>query len=272
MYSSLDDVGFLSRSSSRLEVLEALTEEPRSRHDLRELTGASRVTVNRILEDLEDRNWIVRENGRCAPTPRGEFIAEEYIRLLANVDVANTLDGAMGWLPTEHFDFDLAHLADADVIRTTDWEAHTATISRMIDLVEKSSHIRGTALGFSHEMVEAIRTTTVADEATFEAVLAESAFGMVREDDGLRGRFREIVATSNGELARYTGDDQLEMVFVFDDTVVICGHTGEGPPPGTLVSDDETVRSWAKTYYETARRAANTIDADMLAPPQTSPE
>lgn len=55
---SIKDITFLARSEHRIAVLDALQEAPRARHELRELTGASRVTVNRVLDDLEDRGWI----------------------------------------------------------------------------------------------------------------------------------------------------------------------------------------------------------------------
>lgn len=71
MYSSLNDVKFLAQSSNRVAVLDALDESPRPPHELREVTGASRMTVHRILDDLKDRGWIIRENGQCESTHLG---------------------------------------------------------------------------------------------------------------------------------------------------------------------------------------------------------
>ena len=62
MTTSLDAVDWLTRSEHRVEVLEALTEGQRLRSELQELTGISRVTSNRMLAELEDRNWIDRKS------------------------------------------------------------------------------------------------------------------------------------------------------------------------------------------------------------------
>lgn len=266
MPTSLENVEFLARSPHRIEVLDAITESPRARHELRELTGASRVTVNRILDDLEERDWLVREDGRCEPTPQGRFVAGEVTRLLENVETAAKLDGALGWLPTDAFEFDLAHLADAEVLRTESWEDHTATIGRIVDLISDATRIRGSAIGFSHEAVDAMRDVTVEGECTFDVVVDEPTLGMIRGDEALRSRFREMLASGRASMYRYEGEDPLHMVMAIDDTVVVCGHVEDGPPPGTVETTDDAVRSWADSYYESALEASRPVDADALAP------
>lgn len=265
MNSSLDDVKFLSRSSSRVEVLAALDESPRTPHELREVTGASRMTVHRILDDLEDRGWISRKNGRCESTPRGAVIANEFTRLLSNLAVAADLGDALSWLPTETFDFDLAHLQDATVLCTSSWEDHTGAVRNVADLVSNATHIWGTATGISHAVADAIRETTVEDDVRFDVVMNGSGIDMIRSDAALRDRFRDVVESDNATIRRYEGDDPIHLVMGFDDTVAMCGHVDGGPPPGTLETSDETVRTWARSYYESTRDDARPIEAGTFS-------
>lgn len=44
------------------EVL-GLADAPRTRHELKERADVSRITICRLLDDLEERDWIVHENG-----------------------------------------------------------------------------------------------------------------------------------------------------------------------------------------------------------------
>ena len=53
----LETVAYLSRTENRIEVLEALAEQPRSSRALRQVTGVSKATVNRILNEFEERTW-----------------------------------------------------------------------------------------------------------------------------------------------------------------------------------------------------------------------
>lgn len=262
---SLDDVTFLTRSEHRIAVLDAMAEADRGRHELRELTGASRVTVNRILQDFETRGWIVRRNGRWEATPKGAVVADEVTGLISNLAVSEKLEDALQWMPTEAFDFDLNHLADAEVFRKSDWQDHTDTISRITDLVNRTSRIRGTAVGFSHEVVNAIREATTENDASFDVVVDDSTHEMIRGDPGLRHQFLEILESQNTAMARYAGQTPLHMVMIFDQTVMVCGQsTGEGPRPGWVRTDNDTVRLWAVGYFESALDDSTRITANAF--------
>jgi predicted transcriptional regulator len=63
MCSSLDNVEFLVRPESRVEVLDATHEAPRTRDELKQATDASRTTLSRMLADFEEQEWIVRRDG-----------------------------------------------------------------------------------------------------------------------------------------------------------------------------------------------------------------
>lgn len=157
MYSDpsvLVDVEFLLGSANRLDVLDAIHTAPRDRHELRERTGASRVTCSRVLGDLEDRSWIVRRNGTYQLTPRGAAVAREIERLFDNLEAVDGLDGTLQWLPIEQFDFELGRLADATVITSTDREL-TAAITRTADRVRDTTRVRNVATGISAEVVDA---------------------------------------------------------------------------------------------------------------------
>lgn len=262
---TLEAIEFLARSPHRAAVLEALAEAPRTRHDLRERADVSRVTVRRLVDDLVDRGWITHDEGQYEATPKGRVVAREFGRLQSNLETASTLDDALQWLPTDAFDFDLARLRDADVLRASSWQDHTASVTHAVELARETTAIRGTAIGFTHEVVDVIRELTVSDEGSFEAVVDEPTLAFVREDPGLRDRFRAILESENGALYRYTGETPLHMVMRFDDTTVICGHVDEGPPPGTLETDDLAVFEWARSYFESALEQSEPVAADRLA-------
>jgi len=56
MDTALDDIGFLANSENRVAVFETLVEAPRSRHEIGGLVDASRVTIARILRELDERH------------------------------------------------------------------------------------------------------------------------------------------------------------------------------------------------------------------------
>jgi predicted transcriptional regulator len=271
MSSSLEDIEFLSRSPHRVEVLEALADAPRTRHELKERADVSRVTIRRLLDDLADRGWIEHDNGQYEATASGRVTVREFARLQSNLSVAGRLDDALEWLPTEEFDFDLAYLRDADIVLTSSWENQTEIIRHAADLVEGTERISGTAIGFSHEFVGEIRDHVVDGFGEFEVVIDEACLRMIQNDSGLRDRFQDMLASGNAILHRYQGEAPLHMVVTFGEIVQICGHIDEGPPPGSLESTEPTVLDWARSYFEDARAASEQIDVESLVPgPQES--
>nr|WP_246308077.1 hypothetical protein [Halobaculum salinum] len=84
--SAIVDIAYLTRSEHRVPTLVALTERPRSRAELCELTGVSSSTMRRTLDEFGDRRWIRKEEYQYVATRLGEAIAsgmEVYRSMMA---------------------------------------------------------------------------------------------------------------------------------------------------------------------------------------------
>ncbi len=260
----LEPIEYLARSPSRLAVLDAIHGESRTRKELKEMTDISRVTLSRILANFEDRGWIERRNGQYEATSKGSFVATELTGLLSNIETLDHLDGVMEWLPTDEFDFPLTCLGDADV-STSSWGDHTAQIRHVAETIPGSDRIMATASGVSRVVVDALWETTVNDDASFEALLDTTALAIIRSDAGLRQQFREMTESGTTHCRLYEGvKEPLPMIMTCDDTVILCGHDEDGPPPGTLETTDERVRLWAESYFDTIRLESTPIDPDVF--------
>jgi DNA-binding HxlR family transcriptional regulator len=114
--SAVEDVAFLARSEHRLHLLGLLAGGPCSREELRERMDATRVTLSRILGDLEDRGLIRRRNseGGYELSTFGELVYRDFARLLGTVSVGQTYPDLISRLPTDRFDSDLRHLVDGE--------------------------------------------------------------------------------------------------------------------------------------------------------------
>jgi predicted transcriptional regulator len=264
MYSSLDDVEFLARSPSRMAVLDAICETPRTRDELKESTDASRTTLSRMLADFEDRGWVERTNGRYRSTPEGGFIASEMTRLLENMETAERLDGALGWLPTDEFGFDLRQLRDAEII-TLQWN-DPASMRLLAEHLDGANRVRSMADSVSREVVDILRELTVEGGGTYEGILSPGAIEIIREHPALREQVREMLESGRATVYRYDGEEVRSMVMCFDDVVALCNHASGGPRMEGIMTDDATVRSWAESYVDSVRADAERLDSEAFAP------
>lgn len=264
MQSSLADVEFLVRSESRVEVLEALAESPRTREELGNATEASRTTLSRMIADFEDRDWLRRPDRAYHLTSEGEFVANEMTRLLENMEAAERLDGTLEWLPTDEFEFDLRHLSDADVV-TLQWN-DPATMRQLAGLLDGADDVKSIASAVSREVADMLQQVTVESDASYEGILTQQAVDIIREHPELREQLRTITESEDTTLYRYAGDDTPAMVMCIDDQATICNHASGGPEMEAVLSEADAFRSWVESYFDTIRDDAEEIHADVFAP------
>lgn len=258
-----ESIEFLVGSWSRFRVLNALGTTPRTRDDLMELTAVSRSTLSRFLSDLTDYGWIVRRNDEYEATPKGVLVATEMEQLVTNIETAEKLDAALEWLPPDMLGFDLAHLADATVL-TPSPQDHTEPMRNITEYISSTTEMRVVATGVTHKVVDAICRAGIAGELTLHCVLAEGAFSGIRADPDLREMFQEMIDGGHCEAYQYDGEDDLLDFNLVDDTVMLCGHSESGPPPGVVISNNDTVRTWAAVTFEIRRDESNPLDADAF--------
>ncbi|MCG1004761.1 MULTISPECIES: winged helix-turn-helix domain-containing protein [Halobacterium] len=114
--STVEYVAFLTRSEHRFHVLNLLADGARSREALRDQLDATRVTLSRILGDLEDRELIRRRtlDREYELSAFGEAVHRDLVRLQDTITVGQTYPRLISRLPTDWFDFDLRCLADGE--------------------------------------------------------------------------------------------------------------------------------------------------------------
>lgn len=257
-------IEFLVGSRNRFHVLESVSERPRARDELRELTGASRVTLSRILSDLESQGWVRRDAEGYVSTRAGRFVASELGRLLENLDGLEHLGENVTWVRLDQFDFDLSHLRDADVIMPT-WDDFSAQTRTLIELAYDCTAIRGIGTGLDPAFMKAVGDATLSGDLTVELVLLPAVIDAIRDDTDLRRVFSDLADSNDATVYRYEGTEPLmelginETKASQEDVVMLCGEHDEGAPPGTLRSTDSAVWEWAESFFAARREESRRL-------------
>lgn len=149
MEAALDDIASLANSENRVAVFGTLVEASRSRDEVREQVDASRVTVARILRELEARGWIEHSGNEYAVTPRGEWVCEEVTRLIEEMEAEQRLREPLQWFPSDLLTFDVQCLRDAELI-LLDGSDTTAVVRRIVEFHRSGERVRGISPGESY--------------------------------------------------------------------------------------------------------------------------
>ena len=261
MDTALDDIAFLANSDNRVAVFEELVEGPEERDEIVDQVDASRVTIARILRELEAREWITRSGQESTVTPLGEWAYEEFTRLVDEMEAQNRLREAMQWLPPDLLTFDVRCLRDAELILVDETDA-TALIRRIIDFHRSGDRIRGIARESAPALIENQWELTVQEDARIELVITPEIVETIQDHRPTARRFREILTEENADY--FVSEEIPISVGIVNGTVGINLTDEQGALKGGLKTDNDTVHAWAVDLFQNCRRDARPIGPDAI--------
>lgn len=192
--STVEYVAFLTRSEHRFHVLNLLADGARSREALRDQLDATRVTLSRILGDLEDRELIRRRtpDREYELSAFGEAVHRDLVRLQGTITVGQTYPRLISRLPTDWFDFDLRCLADGEHVHgnSEDPLAAARVIANAIRGGASCESLVGTFTSLPmYGYEQAIQNGT---DPEVRVVFDSNVTDTMVEDPSLRAKWREI--------------------------------------------------------------------------------
>ena len=260
MTTALDDVDFLTRSEHRVTVLKALADEPHEYTELKNLTGVSRVTLNRLLAQFEEKGWIV-ENEQYEITPVGEIIASDLQVLLETTELAQELQDVVQWLPTAIMDFDLRQLNNAKVATVTSNEPYKP-IERAYALCEPASRSRYIGNGTSASFARMAADKIPSGDDRFAVVFSSSAVDAIAESPKSAALHREMIE-HGWDIYEHETTLPVSMG-VYDGTVLMLLVDTNGTERGFVESDDPIVRTWAEDTFDQYKKEATAVSSDVF--------
>ncbi|MFC7156531.1 helix-turn-helix transcriptional regulator [Halomarina halobia] len=251
-----DDVGYLARSEHRVPTLVALTERPRSRSELWEMTGVSSSTIRRTLREFEERRWIRRGGYRYESTQLGAYVASAMAELIERVETERQLRDVWQWLPDEESGFTIEMCTNA-VVTVAAADDPYRPVNRFVSLLRETDRFR--FVGFSIALLEPCK-----DE--FRQRIVD---GMDAEIVDPPDVARSILSTypehcseplESGNLTVRLHDDLPPYgVSLFDHRIGISGYTDSGTVRVLIDTDAPAAREWAEATYGSYRREARPL-------------
>lgn len=254
----IDDVAFLTRSPHRVVALEALSDAPQDRDDLRAVTGASSSTVRRLLREFENRNWIERTGHHYQTTQLGAFVARAMTAVIDRIETERRFREVWEHVPGEDDGFTIDMCTDATLTVAEPTDPY-CTIDRFRALLEATSEFR-----------------FVGPQVTLVGPCLDELCD--RLDDGLdlrivdRPESAESFLRSHPEYATalLEKDDPTVLVHddlpaygiaLFDERVAVCCCDGDSGTVQVVIDTDTTAaREWAKSTYDCYLHEASPLD------------
>ncbi|WP_254863634.1 helix-turn-helix transcriptional regulator [Halovivax gelatinilyticus] len=255
---AIGDVAYLARSDHRVPTLVALTERPRSRSELCELTGVSSSTIRRTITEFETRSWIRKEGYRYEATRLGEAVSSGMVDLLERVETERKLRDVWNVLPDEAAGLVVDAWTDVTVTLAVPNFPYRP-VNRFESLLRWANEVRflrpeialmEPCLDTLHRRIdEGGEITLVARPSCHEYF-----FSSYPE------RSSEMVAQETFSVLE-CDDLPPYGIALLDDVVALCCYDGDRGTVQALVETDvSTVREWAESTYEQVHREARALD------------
>jgi predicted transcriptional regulator len=267
----LQDIAYLSRTENRIEVLEKLTEKPRSTRELREATETSKATVNRILNEFEERSWTRRtSSGTYEATSQAEHIAFQLRAFIGSMEAVAALGEDIGVLPVDELtigpDNDLTvglhHFNDATVKRQRP-QAQGVGRKRMLEAIRAASSLNVlTDTAPPRVIGELLQERAESGDLPGTTVWTAELFEYLRAHPGEPPRWSDVIEGGR-RLYKYDGPIPATLG-VTDQVTLVWGVTGE-MRRRVIISENETVQMWALSVVERYRERAEAVDPQAFA-------
>lgn len=260
---ALDHIAYLSRSTHRVAVLEALTESipdpgrPRTGYDpraLQDLTGASEATISRILSGFADRGWAERnDDGEYVATAKGQSIAMAFAPSVDAMVTVQRLGDAVTLLPFSELSIGLHHFRDATV-REPEGPQPADFGQYLSELLDGASTYRFISYVPGPPNVEAM--PQLDQVGVFADYIIDYLGGSW--DHEYYGEGPEV------PIDMYSYDGHMSCnLFIIDELVAIENSQVDGISSGTTIeSRNETVREWAIELFERYRKDAEYVESE----------
>ncbi len=262
MNPSDEDIAFLANSANRVALLRCLREGPHARDGLMTKVGVSRVTLGRILDELEERNWITQRGQVATITSLGAWVLEEYQTFSDMMAAERSLREVFHWFPDEPYGFHISELADAEITAVSRANA-SAPLSQHVRLFEDGGRFWSFSFAITRLFLESCWRHVMNESITFEWVFTTAVLDVLTDDPELSRHSRELLDSGRVEYRHFDGEIPY-IVLGSTETVNLRLADEDGSPTALIQSDADGVREWAESTFDRYWTDATPIETDVF--------
>lgn len=213
----------------------------------------SRSTVHRALDSLSELDIVQEAGGVYELTELGRVVVEEIGRFGTRVCTASSLTQFLNSIGMEGTEIPIEYLSDATVVRREPRQPH-ATIHRIMELFEEADELRMLSTVISPIYVD-IGYKQMMDGMAIEAIFESEVVDLMLSE--YPEKAYETMAIGNFDI--YAHDDLPFELFIFEDSIGMAAHNGQGNAEILVESEHPAVISWAENLYERHQRDAMSL-------------
>jgi len=254
----VDDLQFLLQSAVRLDVLSALSEgDEVDRYDLEARLDVSRRTIQRTVNAMEARGYLIDSDGQYRLTALGSRLFGWYDAVTTAVAFEEGLPEFLARVPEGTLGFDLSCLSGATVIVETD-ASPFAALDHILALRREVTRMYELAPLVERRSIQQLADRVTSDEnIDVDIILPRTLLEAAETNPEYQDAQATIAAADSVTFHVYPDTPPLG-VSVLDETVVLSVGRVDGDRV-LVETDDPTVGEWAIDFLDQCRAEATPL-------------
>jgi len=237
-----DDLGFILRSQTRIDILLLLSEEPGL--DRTSLVGqleTSRRTVNRVLAELAECGYLFQSGERFQLTAYGDVLAGVVDQWSHRREFLHDYRAFLSQISPDELGFDPLLLGQGELTTSTETEPYAA-LDRLLTLRREATEIKLITPLIERTGLDQIRERLYeGDDLSLEAIIPESMYERLMNGSRYSDSFVDVVETAS--ITVFVYPESLPAFFGLFDDVVTVAVTDNGLPTAMAEStSDELIQ------------------------------
>lgn len=255
MGSAIAELRFVTQSENRAAALAVIYESaPIETRELESRLDASRRTVIRVVNSLEERGYLRKTGEGIRLTPFGTHVATQVDRVTASTETAVEFRELLRHAPPALADIPVESLAGAELLVASDADPFSI-LDRVLTLRAEATRIREVAPSVQKESIDQLaERVREEDDLDVEAVISRQASDAAEDNLDYSDGHATTVESSAVDI--YVHPEELSFFAgVMDETAAI-GVSKDGQPYALAVSDDPDLHEAVTAVYERFRAEA----------------
>lgn len=249
------DISLLTRSYTRLQILELLKSRTIQIYEMEKELGIARTTLKGNLNKLKERRWIEKSKDGYKITPTGHVIVREFLsfqnRLKKATNTVEEINPFIRWIG-DLDSLNLVALNGSQISTPKPGNPH-APIQRFMTIIENAECIRGFSSVVMPIYVKTFHRCITEDNMRAEIILQNEVAGALKRR--YQQEWQETLETQRCNTLIYKGNLPFGLALA-DDNLIMIAYDSEGFPRALLENTSSEALSWAKQLYESYRKKA----------------
>jgi predicted transcriptional regulator len=239
----------VSLLARRIEVLERLLEQPRTRPELVDELDISRSTVDRAVRELEGMGLVEFDDGAYQASLVGHLAHREYAELRQELITLEEAADLLTTLPPDA-PLDLSVLKGGEVVVAREPAPHVPG-SRLPEFLRGANHIRSLSMAYTTpETGDVVAERVQTDETLTEIVIEQDLYEYLMESGAL-----DIDSLAEDETFNVGLTTDLPFGLIIADRgdgtdVCLAVYGPDRTLEGIVINDTPAAISWAESVWE----------------------